>query len=139
MAKQEVKYIRKRNLILNADGKVHLTHPSISAAKQWSLQEQLRHGGRGAGYIQVDRSLDPKPPKRRDKGDAADKFIAKKIREEQAARVAQNLEHKVKGANTISLKYKTNAQPESLNDVMVEKIRASQGLDQSGRPLRDKR
>jgi hypothetical protein len=106
MSKQETKFIRKRNVILTAEGKVHLTHTSIGAAKRWSLTEQLRHGGRGSGYVQVDRSADPKPKRNGKRQDAADKFLAEALRKEQAARVAQNLEHKVKqgtGTRTLSL------------------------------------
>jgi hypothetical protein len=54
--------------------------------------------------VQVDRSADPKPKRSNTRQDAADKFLAEALRKEQAARIAQNLEHRVKGPNTLSLR-----------------------------------
>lgn len=62
MKKPELKFIRKRNVILAPDGKTVIhNYKSISQAKLFSRTHQP--AGRGCGEVQVDRSADPKPPK----------------------------------------------------------------------------
>jgi hypothetical protein len=97
---EKVKVIRKRDSFYGENGKMIQKFPSISQAKRHSRLMQAS----GSWEVSVDRSDDPKPAPRRDKGDAADRFIAKAIRAEQAARIQQNLEHKVKGPNTLGLR-----------------------------------
>jgi hypothetical protein len=63
MKKPELKFIRKRNLILKADGSLFEKHKSISQAKRFSRIQQNAAGGCGCGLVQVDRTDDPKPPK----------------------------------------------------------------------------
>lgn len=96
-----VKVIRKRDSFYDPKhGNLIQKFPSISQAKRHSRLMQ----GAGRWEVSVDRSEDPKPKPRRDRGDAADRFIAQAIRKEQADRVRQNFEHKVKGSNTITLR-----------------------------------
>ncbi len=96
---EKVKVIRKRDSFYDEKGKLIQKFPSISQAKRQSRLMQAS----GRWEVSVDRSEDPKPKPRRDRGDAADRFIAQALREEQAARIQQNLEHRVKGPNTLSL------------------------------------
>lgn len=109
MTKLEKTYVRKRNKIFYEDGKtLYQEFPSISAAKHRS--RMLQGGGRGnaatVNRVIVDRSADPKPKRNGKRQDDADRFLTEALRQEQAARIAQNLEHKVKqsGPNTISLR-----------------------------------
>lgn len=97
----KLKVIRKRNVFLDAETKkVIETHDSISIAKRRSRLMQSS----GRWEVSVDRSSDPKPPKRSGKRmDAADRFIAEAVRKEQAERVAQEQERK-RGPNTLSLR-----------------------------------
>lgn len=89
--------IRKREKFYHENGNLYETWPSISQARRRSRLLQA------AGCkVQVDRSEDPKPVPRRDKGDAADRFIAQAIRKEQAERIAKAQEKK--GPNTLSLR-----------------------------------
>lgn len=90
-------FIRKRHVMMRENGSIYQTCASIGEAKRLSRTIQ----GLG-GKVTVDRTDDPKPAPKRDKGDAADRFIAKKIREEQAAKVAAERARK-QGPNTISL------------------------------------
>lgn len=62
MKKPELQFIRKRHLILNADGSLYQNFKSVSAAKRFSRLKQKSTGGLGCGTVQVDRSDDPKPP-----------------------------------------------------------------------------
>jgi hypothetical protein len=59
MSKQDCAYIRqgkKIKCVIEGEnyGKVE-TYPSISAAKKRSLELQSANGGRGAGYVRVER------------------------------------------------------------------------------------
>lgn len=94
-------FIRKRHVLTQVyDDGTHVQYKacdSVSQAKKLSRELQLK-GAR----ITVDHDDDPKPTPSRSKGDAADRFIAKKLREEQAEKVRQAQERK-KGPNTISL------------------------------------
>jgi hypothetical protein len=96
---EKVKVVRKRESFYTPEGKLIQTFPSISQAKRHSRLQQ----GAGNWEVSVDRSSDPKPVTKRKRMDAADKFIAEAIRQEQAAKVAQEQERK-KGASTISLR-----------------------------------
>ena len=94
----KVKVIRKRDAFYDEKGKLIQKFPSISQAKRHSRLMQSS----GRWEVSVDRSADPKPAPRRDKGDAADRFIAKAIRAEQAERIAY--EKARKGPNTLGLR-----------------------------------
>jgi hypothetical protein len=89
--------IRKRDKFFHENGTLFESYPSISQARRRSRLLQA------AGCkVQVDKSEDPKPKPRRDRGDAADRFIAQAIRKEQAERIAKAQEKK--GPNTLSLR-----------------------------------
>lgn len=94
-------FIRRRNVLIQvyADGsQLPYRHcDSISQAKKLSRELQAK-----GGKVTVDHDAEPKPAPKRDKGDAADRFIARKLREEQAAKVAAERARK-QGPNTISL------------------------------------
>lgn len=89
--------IRKRDKFYHENDTLFESYPSISQARRRSRLLQA------AGCkIQVDKSEDPKPQPRRDRGDAADRFIAEAVRREQAARIAQEQE-RLRGPNTLAL------------------------------------
>lgn len=97
---EKVKVIRKRDSFYDArHGNLIQKFPSISQAKRQSRLMQSA----GRWEVSVDRSEDPKPKPRRDRGDAADRFIAQAIRKEQAERIVKAQEAK-KGPNTLSLR-----------------------------------
>lgn len=54
MQHKEPTYIRKGKVIRNADGTAE-TFKSISQAKRRSLDLQKQNGGRGLGYVRVER------------------------------------------------------------------------------------
>lgn len=93
-------FIRKRHVLTQVyDDGTHLQYQacdSISQAKKLSRELQAK-----GAKVTVDHDDDPKPKPFRQKGDAADRFIAKEIRQEQAAKVRQAQERK--GPNTITL------------------------------------
>lgn len=91
-------FIRKRHVIKRENGNIFETCASISLAKKLSRAIQLQ-----GGTVTVDRSDDPKPKRRRDTGDAADKFLRQALREEQAERVRKEQERR-RGPNTLGLK-----------------------------------
>lgn len=91
-------FIRRRHVMMRENGSIYETCSSISEAKRMSRNIQSM-----GGTVRVDHTEDPKPKRKRDTGDAADKFIRKKMREEQAAKVAAEQERK-RGPNTLSLK-----------------------------------
>ena len=95
---EKVKVTRKRDSFYDEKGKLIQKFPSISQAKRHSRLMQSA----GRWEVSVDRSEDPKPKPRRDRGDAADRFIAQAIRKEQAERIAKAQEKK--GPNTLSLR-----------------------------------
>ena len=93
-------FIRKRHVMYQLNGVTRIMYQScdsISLAKK--LSRELQSKGH---TVEVDRTDDPKPAPKRDKGDAADRFIAKKRREMQAAKVAEEQARR-KGPNTITL------------------------------------
>lgn len=91
-------FVRKRHVIRMDNGAVFKSCASISEAKRLSREIQLL-----GGKMTVDRSDDPKPAPKRDKGDAADRFIARKTRELREQRLAEKRAEKT-GPNTITLK-----------------------------------
>lgn len=92
-----MKLIRKRDRFYTEDGKLFEKFESITQAKRQSRLWQQS----GMHTVSVDRSDDPKPVPKRARGDAADRFIAAALREQQAARIAQERERKL-GAVTPS-------------------------------------
>jgi hypothetical protein len=94
-----MEYIRRRNVILYADGKsVYESFPSVSQAKRRSRLLQGTGNFRGAAVpkdgnrVTVDRSADPKPnwnPYAGRRSDPADRFLREAMRAQQAERVAQ--------------------------------------------------
>lgn len=96
MSKEKV--IRKREKFYDEKGKMIQSFPSITQAKRHSRLMQSS----GRWEVSVDRSEDPKPKPRRDRGDAADRFIAQAIRKEQAEKLAKAQMEK-KGPNTLTL------------------------------------
>jgi hypothetical protein len=96
----KLKVIRKRDSFYDEKGNLVQKFPSITQAKRHSRLMQSA----GRWEVSVDRSEDPKPKPRRDRGDAADRFIAQAIRKEQAERIAKAQEaRKKKGPNTLTL------------------------------------
>jgi hypothetical protein len=95
---EKIKVIRKRDSFYDEKGKLIQKYPSISQAKRQSRLMQSA----GRWEVSVDRSEDPKPKPRRDRGDAAARFIAQAIRKEQTERIAKAQESK--GPNTLSLR-----------------------------------
>jgi hypothetical protein len=96
---EKVKVIRKRDSFYDAKhGNLLKKFDSITQAKRHSRLMQTS----GRWEVSVDRSEDPKPKPRRDRGDAADRFIARAIRQEQADRIAKAQE--AKGPNTLTLR-----------------------------------
>lgn len=93
-------FVRKRNKIYKLDPNgnriLYFDCESVSKAKRKSRELQSR-----GHKMTVDHDDDPKPKRKRDTGDAADKFIRQKIREQQAAKVAE--ERARRGPNTITL------------------------------------
>lgn len=96
---EKLKVIRKRESFFDARyGNLIQKFPSITQAKRHSRLMQSA----GRWEVSVDRSEDPKPKPRRDRGDAADRFIAQAIRKEQAERIVQEQERKY-GEKTLRL------------------------------------
>lgn len=91
-------FIRSRHVIKRDDGSIFETCASISLAKKLSLAIQKQ-----GGKMTVDHDAEPKAKPKRDKGDAADKFIARKTRELREQRLAERRAEKA-GPNTITLK-----------------------------------
>lgn len=94
----KVKVIRKRDSFYTLEGKLIQKFPSISQAKRHSRLQQ----GAGNWEVSVDRSDDPKPKRYGKRMDAADKFLADALRQEQAARIERERERK-RGPNTLGL------------------------------------
>lgn len=94
----KLKVIRKRDSFYDEKGQLIQKFPSITQARRHSRLMQSS----GRWEVSVDRSEDPKPTPRRDRGDAADRFIAQAIRKEQAERIAKARAEK-KGPNTLTL------------------------------------
>lgn len=90
--------IRKRDKFFHENGTLFEKWPSISQARRRSRLLQA------AGCkVQVDKSEDPKPVPRRDKGDAADRFIAQAIRKQHAEALAEKQKAK-NGPNMLTLR-----------------------------------
>lgn len=95
---EKLKVTRKRDSFYDEKGKLIKKFPSISQAKRQSRLMQSA----GRWEVSVDRSEDPKPAPRRDRGDAADRFLAQVLRKEQAERIEKAQAAK-KGPNTLTL------------------------------------
>lgn len=96
-------YVRKRHMMyqISPESKTRVTYracESISQAKRLSRELQAK-----GNKVTVDHDDDPKPKRKRDTGDAADKFIARKTRELREQRLAERRAEK-SGPNTITLK-----------------------------------
>lgn len=92
-------FIRKRHVIKFADGAIYKSHFSISDAKRTSRILQ-----RGGAKVEVDHSEDPKPQPRRDSGDAADRFLAKAMREMHATKLLDQQQKSSPGLKTLVIR-----------------------------------